>query len=66
VISPDAQRVCQGLRVFGENSSPRQFGEAIEHPDAGGVAHFAVGVGHNLTDALAGDLELAAGSTTRK
>ena len=38
---------------------PRQLDEAFELPDAGGVAHFPEGLGLDLADALAGDLELA-------
>jgi hypothetical protein len=44
------------------SSSPRQLDEAFEYADAGGVAHFAEGLGFDLADALAGDLELAASS----
>ena len=40
-------------------SRPRQLDEAFELPDAGGVAHFPEGLGLDLADALAGDLELA-------
>jgi hypothetical protein len=38
-------------------SSPRQFDEAFELPDAGGVPHFAEGFGFDLADAFADDLE---------
>ncbi len=41
-------------------SRPRQFDEAFQLPDAGGVAHFPQSLGLDLADALAGDLELAA------
>ena len=34
--------------------------KALELADAGGVAHFAEGLGFDLADALAGDLELLA------
>ena len=37
----------------------RELDEAFELPDAGGVPHFAEGLGLNLADPLAGDLELA-------
>ena len=42
------------------DSRSRQFDEAFELPDAGGVAHFPQCLGLDLADALAGDLELAA------
>jgi hypothetical protein len=37
-----------------------EFEEALELADAGGMAHFAEGLGFDLADALAGDVELAA------
>src|SRR5688572_18181061 len=42
-----------GFEFFG-------FEEALQLADAGGVAHFAEGLGFDLADALAGDLELFA------
>ena len=41
-------------------SRSRQLDEAFQLPDAGGVAHFPEGLGFDLADPLAGDLELAA------
>jgi hypothetical protein len=41
-------------------SGSRQFDEAFQLPNAGGVAHFPEGLGFDLADPLAGDLELAA------